>query len=85
MGIDTFFLSFETLMRTSYMLWKDGLFFDRSTWSKRFDFLWGDAGLLRGTAAVYGAWYRRDFHPNEIDDSELIAYHAPRVGGEIAG
>ena len=85
MGIDTFFLSLETLMRTSYMLWKDGLFFDRSTWSKGFDFLWGDAGLLRGTAATYRAWYRRDFHPNEIDDSELIAYHAPRVAREIAG
>ncbi len=85
MGIDTFFLSFETLMRTSYMLWKDGLLFDRATWSQGFRFLWGEAGLLRGTAAAYRAWYRRDFHPNQIDDSELIAWHAPLVALEIAG
>jgi hypothetical protein len=28
-------------------------------------------------ASAYLAWYRRDFHPDEIDDSALIAHHAP--------
>lgn len=85
MVLGTFFLSFETLMRTSYMLWKDGRFFDRSTWPRGFRFLWGDAGLLRGTAAAYRDWYRRDFHPDDIDDSALIAYHEPLIAREIAG
>ena len=85
MLIDTFFLSFETLLRTSYMLWKDGLLFDRRSWSQGRRFLFGEAGLLRGTGAAYRAWYRRDFHPDLVDDSELIAYHAPLVAREIAG
>lgn len=85
MAIDSFFLAFETLMRTSYMLWKDGLFFDRTVWAKGARFLWGESGLLRGTGSAYLAWYRRDFHPDEVDDSELIAYHAPRIAREIAG
>lgn len=85
MAIDTFFLAFETLLRASYMLWKDGLLFDRRTWSQGMRFLFGETGLLRGTGAAYRAWYRRDFHPDEIDDSALIAYHAPLVAREIAG
>lgn len=85
MALDSFFLTFETLMRTSYMLWKDGLFFDRSTWWQGMRFLWGESGLLCGTASAYRAWFRRDFHPDEIDDSALIAEHAPRVAREIAG
>jgi predicted metal-dependent hydrolase len=85
MALDSFFLTFETLMRTSYMLWKDGLLFDRAIWAQGWRFLWGEAGLLRGTASAYLAWYRRDFHPDEIDDSALIAHHAPRVAREISG
>ncbi len=85
MLIDSFFLPFETLMRTSYMLWKDGLLFDRTVWAEGRRFLWGDAGLLRGTAPAYLAWFRRDFHPDQIDDSALIAYHAPRIAREIGG
>lgn len=85
MVLGTLFLSFETLMRTSYMLWKDGRFFDRSTWSRGFRFLWGESGLLRGTAAAYLDWYRRDFHPGDVDDSALIAYHEPLIAREIAG
>ncbi len=85
MLIDTFFLGFETLLRTSYMLWKDGLLFDRQTWSQGRRFLWGEVGLLRGTGAAYRAWYRSDFHPDEVDDSELIAHHAPIVARKIAG
>jgi len=85
MVLDSFFLTFETLMRTSYMLWKDGLLFDRPTWSRGFRFLWGEAGLLRGTASAYRDWYRRDFHPDDIDDSALISCHEPLVAREIAG
>jgi predicted metal-dependent hydrolase len=48
MALDSFFLTFETLLRTSYMLWKDGLFFDRAVWAQGWRFLWGEKGLLRG-------------------------------------
>lgn len=79
----TFFLAFETALRMLYMLGKDGLLFDRETWSKAWPFLFGTDGLLRGTSRAYRAWYRRDFHPDEIDDRALIAAHAPAVEREI--
>lgn len=63
----------DAMDRTIYMLWKDGLLFRRRTWSQGFRFLFGREGLLRGLGADYMAWYRRDFHPNQQDDTELIA------------
>jgi predicted metal-dependent hydrolase len=85
MGLASFFLTLETSIRTSYMLAKDGRLFDRRIWRNGMRFLWGEAGLLRGTASAYLAWFRRDHHPDEIDDSSLIAHHAPLVEQEIAG
>lgn len=85
MGIDTLFLCLETLGRTAYMLGCDGLLFDRRTWREGVRFLVGEAGLLRGLGSEYRAWYRRDFHPDSIDDTGLIADFAPRVAREIAG
>lgn len=84
MMLASFFLTLETTMRTSYMLAKDGRLFDRRVWREGMRFLWGEAGLLRGTASAYRAWFRRDHHPDEIDDASLIAHHAPRVEQEIA-
>ena len=85
MGLATFFLAFESLLRTSYMLGKDGVLFDRAVWAEGRRFLWGESGLLRGTAPAYLAWFRRDFHPDQIDDTELVARQAPRIVREIAG
>ncbi len=85
MMLASFFLTLETAMRTSYMLARDGRFFDRRIWANGMRFLWGEAGLLRGTAPAYRAWFGRDHHPDEIDDAPLIAHHAPRVEREIAG
>ena len=70
----------DAMDRTIYMLWKDGLLFRRKTWSQGFRFLFGREGLLRGLGRDYVAWYRRDFHPNQQDDSELIELYAdPRA------
>lgn len=84
MAIDTFFLAFETLLRTAYMLAKDGLLFERGVWREGVRFLVGRSGLLRGTAAEYRAWYRADFHPDAIDDASLIARARRSVLPEIA-
>ena len=69
----------ETLFRTSYMLWRDGLLLRRSTWSGARRFLLGRDGLLTGLGPAYRAWYRRDFHPNDVDDAALIATWRERV------
>ncbi|MEZ4332061.1 MAG: metal-dependent hydrolase [Myxococcota bacterium] len=89
MSFETAILIFETSLRTGYMLWRDGLLFDRPTWRAGSRFLFGPSGLLRGTGAAYRAWFGRDFHPDSgddaCDDAATIAEIRPRVMREIAG
>ena len=78
LAVQTFFLVIETLDRTMYMLWKDGELFRAKTWRDGWRFLFGaggegERGLLRGLGAEFRAWFRRDFHPMQIDDSALVA------------
>ena len=67
------------------MLYKDGLLFRLDTWRGGWRFLFGRDGLLRGVGADYRAWYRRDFHPDQIDDRYSIDGASLRVAAEIAG
>lgn len=83
MALVTLELAFEVVLRSSYMLYKDGVFFRRQTWSQAWPFLFGPRGLLRGIGADYRAWYGRDFHPDSIDDRALIETHGPLVAAEI--
>jgi predicted metal-dependent hydrolase len=62
----------ETLARTAYMLWKDGVLLERDTWRSARRFLFARGGLLRGHGPAYLAWFRRDFHPDQNDDRALI-------------
>lgn len=74
----------EILDRTAYMLWKDGLLFRRATWSSGWRFLFGEEGFLRGLGGDYWPFYRRDFHPDAIDDTPLLDAWRPRIEAEIA-
>jgi predicted metal-dependent hydrolase len=65
-------LFFESLARTAYMLWKDGVLLERETWRSARRFLFARGGLLRGHGPAYLAWFRRDFHPKQNDDGALI-------------
>jgi predicted metal-dependent hydrolase len=76
----------EILGRTAYMLWKDGVLFRRETWKSGRRFLFARRGLMRGHGPAFFAWFRRDFHPAQNDDSTLIetwrerfALPAPRM------
>jgi predicted metal-dependent hydrolase len=71
----------EMLLRTAYMLWKDGELTRRESWTDGWKFLFGREGLLTRVGPDYRAWYRRDFHPNEIDDGPLIAKWRARIAG----
>lgn len=74
----------EILDRTVYMLWKDGQLFRRKVWADGLRFLFGREGFLRGHGADYWPWYRRDFHPDDVDDSGLIESCRPQVEAQIA-
>jgi len=67
----------EMLVRTAYMLWKDGALRELRTGAR---FLFGGEGLLRGVGRDYRAWFRRDFHPSQIDDTALIETWRARIG-----
>ena len=81
---NTFGLAIETFDRMVYMMWKDGRLFDLGGWARGFRFLFGRGGFLRGVGSDYRAWYRADFHPDDIDDREAIASHAARLAPVIA-
>ena len=70
----------ETLVRTLYMLGCDGVLFRRETFTSGWRFLFARGGLLRGHGRDYFAWYRRGFHPNQIDDCPLIEAWSARDG-----
>ena len=74
----------EILDRTVYMLWKDGQLFGRNVWADGFRFLFGPDGFLRGHGADYWRWYRRGFHPNDVDDSSLIESRRAEVEAQVA-
>lgn len=84
MALNTVGLSIEILDRMIYLLWKDGLLFKTQTWSGGWRFLFGKGGFLRGTGADYRAWYRRNFHPNELDDRRLIELNLAPIEAEIS-
>ena len=69
----------ETWLRTSYMLWVDGRLFEPRLWWRGLGFVWGREGILRGTGRDLRRWFRRNFHPDEVDDAELLAEWRPRV------
>lgn len=55
-----------------HMFLKDGLFFKISTWKGVAKFLFGSDGILHGMGSYYMAYFRRDFHPWQLDCSHLI-------------
>ncbi len=82
--LNTLGLSLEVFDRLVYMLWKDRQLFRRATWIGGWRFLFGSKGFLRGLGADYRAWYRRDFHPDQIDDRDLIERSRPVIVAELA-
>lgn len=77
-------LFFEILDRTVYMLWKDGQLFRRKVWADGLRYLFGHDGFLRGHGADYWPWYRRGFHPDDIDDTPLIESRRRQVEAQVA-
>ncbi|MAE97380.1 MAG: metal-dependent hydrolase [Deltaproteobacteria bacterium] len=84
LAMNTVGLFVEIMDRVVYMLWKDGLLFRRRVWADGLRFLFGRGGLLRGHGRDYWRWYRRDFHPNEVDDGALITSCLKRIEAQLA-
>lgn len=50
----------------------DGVLWSRHEWRDLSASLWGRRGVLRGMWPHYAAYFRRDFHPADIDSQALV-------------
>ncbi len=53
-------------------------------WRGGFKFLFGEKGALRGLKQPYLDFYKKDFHPWDHDNSELIARFKEQINEYIA-
>jgi predicted metal-dependent hydrolase len=59
-------------MRMSPLLYRDGVLFSWRTWRDGLSFLYGKQGIFRMPWNHYKQFYRRDFHPWDVQDFDLI-------------
>jgi len=63
------FLNTCSLLKTEGKLWSPG------TWLGGLAFLWGRKGLVRRCLPEFLAFFRKDFHPWQLDNRPLLAQH----------
>lgn len=63
------------------LLWKDGMPIRPLKFLESLNFLVGKPGLFRRIARDYVAYYRKDFHPWQQDNRDLIANWKQRFAG----
>lgn len=72
MVVVTFMFCFRTSLYQAIFLWKDGKLFSPSVWLSGFRFYFKKPGLVRRIWSDYLDYYRRDFHPWQQDNRELL-------------
>lgn len=90
MIVATVSLVFLVPLRVIPQLWKDGYLFSARQWREGLSFLYGREGLFVLPLRHYLQFYRRDFHPWDIQDYEMVErfkgeYHDGRVDLHRAG
>lgn len=68
----TIMFCLRTSMIQARFLWKDGKLFHPRTWWQGFRFYFLEPGLVRNIAKDYLDYFRRDFHPWQHDNRELL-------------
>ena len=79
-AIFTFSLAMISSISTAYhlvLMQRDGQLFNRKTWGKFFSFA---RQSYRVFLPQFMAYYRRDFHPNDTDETELVARTKEKIG-----
>jgi predicted metal-dependent hydrolase len=62
----------QVLVHQSWLLHHDGMLWRVRARRRARRYLWKDPGLLRGGLQHYLSYYRRDFHPWQLDNSDLV-------------
>ncbi len=71
MGLATLSMVLMVPVRMSPLLYHDGVLFQWKTWREGLPFLFGKQGKFRMPWNHYKQFYRRDFHPWDVQDFEL--------------
>lgn len=64
----------RTSLYQAVFLWKDGKLFHPKTWWKGFEFYFLKPGMVRKIWRDYLDYFRRDFHPWDHDNRELLGH-----------
>lgn len=72
MIIITLLFCLRTSALQAWFLWKDGQLFKPSTWISGFSFYFRKPGLVRNIFRDYIDYFRRDFHPWDHDNREVL-------------
>lgn len=71
--LNTFFFLKDTMRNLCIMLQKDGRLWSLREWASGLNFLFGKPGLLRRVFIPWLRFLRRDFHPWQHDNRDLVA------------
>jgi predicted metal-dependent hydrolase len=70
--LNSFFFMKDTMRNLCIMLKRDGKLWSLREWATGFRFLFIKPGMLRRIAGDWLRFFRRDFHPWQIDNRDLI-------------
>lgn len=70
--LNTLFFFKDTLRNVCIMLQKDGKLWSIREWASGFKFLFIKPGMLRRVFPAWLRFFRKDFHPWQVDNRELI-------------
>jgi predicted metal-dependent hydrolase len=73
MAVVTLFFLFKILQHQIIMMATDGILWNASEWRALGRFLFKDPGFIPRVFKPYLAYYRRDFHPDQLADHALLA------------
>ncbi len=82
--MNTFFFFRDTLRNLCIMLKNDGRLWSLHEWLSGFKYLFIKPGILRRVFPAYVRFYRKDFHPWQYDNRELIAEWEQDYGKAIS-
>jgi predicted metal-dependent hydrolase len=77
-------LAFDNFIRWVYFTKRDGNLGKLKLWRDTWSFVMGSKGLYRQLIPDYVRWFRRDFHPDQQDDTALIEACQARLAGQLA-
>jgi len=79
--LNTFFFFKDTLRNVCIMLQKDGKLWSAREWASGFKFLFIKPGILRRVIPAWLRFFRKDFHPWQVDNRQLVEEWERRQNG----